>query len=370
MNNCIKCKKEIPDSAPFCPWCGKKQASSPRRKSRRPNKTGTVYKKSGNRARPWVASRSGVNVGYYETKKEALEALERVSGKRLTDRYNMTFAQVYEEWNKEHFQNVKESGVAQYERAYEIFEPLHERIFRELRTNDFQAVLDQYSNLSESTVSKYKQLVTSMSDWAMREEIITTNFASYCSAKGRKSVSHSTLTENEIKRIEKAAEKDERAKIVCMLLATGMRISELFMLPLADYKETYCIGGEKTEEGENRIIPIREEGRPYFAYFAKKAKGELLLSGYSGNRSARNYRRRDYYPLLESLGIDKSKTPHSTRTTYTTRAVDEGLSPAVTQKVLGHADFDTTQKYYNRPDADSLVAAVDKAASGKSSDQQ
>jgi len=357
--SCIKCKKDLPEGAAFCPWCGKKQAFSPRRKSRRPNKTGTVYKKSGNRARPWVASRSGVTVGYFETKKEALEALERVSGKRLTDRYNMTFSQVYDGWKKEHFEEVGDTTIAQYKRAYDVAAPLHDRLFRELRTPDFQAVLDAQKDLAKSTVEKFKQLFTSMSDWAIREEIIETNFASYAKAKGADSKPHQPFTAEEIEKIK--AEGSETARIVLMLLATGMRISELFDLPLADYHKDYVIGGEKSEEGRERIIPIREEGREHFAYFAAKAK-VMLLDGYTGNKNAPNFRKRNYYSLLDRLGIDRNKTPHSTRTTYATRAVDEGLSPAVAQKVLGHADFDTTQKYYNKPDAESLVSAVTAAA--------
>lgn len=363
MPLCIKCKKEIPDGAPFCSWCGKKQTPTPRRKSRRPNKTGTVFKKSGNRARPWVAERSSVTIGHFETKKEAMEALERVSSKRLTDRYNMTFSQVYEGWKKEHYEEVGDTTVAQYKRAYDVAAPLHDRLFRELRTNDFQEVLDTQQNLAKSTVEKFKQLFTSMSDWAIREEIIPTNFASFAKAKGVAAKPHEPFTAEEIERIK--ADGSETARIVLMLLSTGMRISELFELPLADYHEDYVLGGEKSEAGRERIIPIREEGREHFAYFAKRAKGELLLSGFTGNKNAPNFRKRNYYPLLDRLGIDRDKTPHSTRTTYTTRAVDEGLAPAVTQKVLGHADFDTTQKYYNRPDAESLVAAVEKAAASK-----
>ena len=144
-----------------------------------------------------------------------------------------------------------------------------------------------------------------------------------------------------------------------------MRIGELFSVPLSDYHADYVIGGEKTEEGRDRIVPIREEGREHFAYFAAKAKS-TILDGYSGNKNARNFRNRDYYPLLDRLGIDRSKTPHSTRTTYATRAVDEGLSPAVTQKVLGHADFSTTQTYYNKPSPESLVSAVTDAANKNS----
>ena len=56
---CVRpcCRKEIPDGASFCPWCGKKQpeaAPQQRKKRRRPKGSGSVYKLSGTRAIPYV----------------------------------------------------------------------------------------------------------------------------------------------------------------------------------------------------------------------------------------------------------------------------------------------------------------------------
>lgn len=92
-----------------------------------------------------------------------------------------------------------------------------------------------------------------------------------------------TFTDAEISKLE--ADGSDTAKIILMLIYTGMRIGELFSLPAKDYHKDYVVGGEKTEAGRNRIIPIRPEGIPYFAYFANKATGPLLISGYAGEKS-------------------------------------------------------------------------------------
>lgn len=355
MANCIKCKAALPDGALFCPMCGKKQVPEKRKALKRANGTGTVYKLQGRRARPWVAAKNKVIIGYYPKKTDALEALERLSGKPLDERYNMTFSEVFEAWKAEHYREIGKQGIESYNGAYKIFAPLHSRKFRDLRASDFQAVIDQYMNKSHSTVSKYKQLATQMSSWAMREEICVTNFAQYIKLPENVKKEKEIFTEDDIEKLE--ADRSDAAKIVLMLLSTGMRIGELFSLPVADYHGTYVIGGEKTEAGRNRIIPIREEGKPYFAYFAKKVTGPLLLSGYDGQHSPENYRKRDYYPLLSRLGIEK-KTPHATRHTYATRAVKEGLPPEILQKVLGHADYSTTANIYTHIDPDTIVEAV------------
>ncbi len=353
---CRKCKKEIPDGSKFCLFCGTNQAAEKRKALKRPNGTGTIYKLQGRRKRPWVAAKGKVVIGYYERKTDAVEALERLSGKPLSERYNMTFADVFEAWKEEHYKEIGVKGVESYNRAFDVFAPLHDKKFRDLRTPDFQAIVDRHMSKSHSTVSKYKQLLTQMAQWAIREEICTTNFGKFVRLPESVKKEKEIFTDEEIERIE--ADGSEAARIVLMLLSTGMRIGELFSMRLEDYHETYVIGGSKTEAGRNRVIPIRPEGREHFAYFARHADGPLLLSGYVGDKVPANYRKRDYYPLLDRLSIPR-KSPHSTRHTYTSRAVKEGMAPEVLQKILGHADYSTTANVYTHIDVDTLVKAVE-----------
>ena len=355
--NCVKCKAELPPSALYCPACGKKQTSEKRKALKRANGMGTVYKLQGRRRRPWVAAKSKIILGYYETKTAALEALERLSGKDVTERYNMTFAEVFQEWKEEHYKELTEAGIASYNRAFDVFADLHDQKFRSLRTADFQTVIDQHMDKTHSTVSKYKQLITQMSKWAVREEIITTNFATFVRLPENIKKEKEIFAGTDI--IKLSADGSETAMIILMLIYTGMRIGELFSLPVADYHETYVIGGEKTEAGRDRVIPIRPEGRAFFAYFAASAKGELLLSGYKGNKSVNNFRKREYYPLLDKLGIER-KTPHATRHTYASEARKNGMAPEILQKILGHADYSTTANIYVHTDIEELLAAVER----------
>ena len=356
MTQCVKCKKENPDGSLFCCWCGRRQQDTQKKSLKRANGTGTVYKLQGRRKRPWVAAKSGVIVGYYDKKTSALEALARLQGRSLDEIYNWTFKEVYEAWKDEHFRDIGAKGTESYERAYDIFEPLHERKFRELRTADYQAVIDQYSAKSYSTLSKFKQLVTQMSQWGIRQELITTNFASFVKLPENVKKEKEIFSADEIKKIEK--DGSQEARLVLMMIYTGMRIGELFGLRTENVHETYVIGGEKTKAGRNRIIPIRSEGRKYFAEFTERAKGELLISGYEGQKVAANFRNRDYYPLLERLGIPK-KTPHATRHTFASWAVANNIKPELLQKMLGHADYSTTANIYEHFDIDQLVEAID-----------
>lgn len=356
--NCVKCKAELPEGAKYCHMCGKKQEAEKRKTAKRANGTGTVYKLQGRRRMPWVAAKDKVVIGYYETKADATKALNRLEDKTVSDRFNMTFEEVYQEWKKEHFKSLGESGKEQYERAFKLFEPLHKRKFRDLRKTDYQPIIDNRSDRKRSTVEKDKQLITQMSEWAISEDIMTTNFASYVKINAESAEDERTIfSDGDIKKLK--SDNSETAKIILMLIYTGMRIGELFSMPVSKYHETYCIGGEKTKAGKDRIIPIMPEGREYFSYFVERADGKLVLSGYSGSHDIHNFRSRDYYPLLERLGIER-KVPHCTRHTFISNAVKSKMQPEILQKIVGHADYSTTVDSYTHIDKETLIKAAEK----------
>lgn len=77
---CIKCKKEIPDGAPYCCWCGKKQQT--KKATKRGNGTGSVYRRNDK----WVAE---ITKGYREENGSVKRVVARKCGfrtkkKRLT----------------------------------------------------------------------------------------------------------------------------------------------------------------------------------------------------------------------------------------------------------------------------------------------
>ena len=128
-----------------------------------------------------MASKNKVVLGYYATKKDALEALTTYARKTVDDRFNMTFAEVYESWQKEHFRTLSKDGVSVYEHAYKSCKTIEKRKIRELRTDDFQQIIDKQVNegKARSTVEKTRLLAGQLCKWAIREEIVTVNYSEY-----------------------------------------------------------------------------------------------------------------------------------------------------------------------------------------------
>jgi site-specific recombinase XerD len=354
-----KCTATLNDGAVFCHICGKRQEHEPKKWRKRPNGSGTVYKLSGRRRRPWVAAKNGVIIDYYETRTAAQEALDRMGSNPISEKVNMTFSEVYEAWKLEHFRDLTDSGKSGYGIAYNQFEPLHNEAFRKLRTTDYQKCVDVYvaKGRKHSTASKLKQLIGQLSKWSMREEIVTTNFAQFIRLPEKITVEKEIFSDGDIEKLKES--KDDAAKIILMLIYTGMRIGELFNMTVGNVRKTYCIGGSKSDAGRNRVIPIVDTVRPHFAYFSSIATSESFLSGYEGNHDIKNFRERDYYPLLDYLGI-KAISPHSTRHTFASMAVKSGMNRESLQKILGHAKYSTSADIYVHSDIDVLISAAQR----------
>ena len=142
---CGKCKSKVPEGAAYCPSCGRRLSPDTRKPLKRANGMGTVYKLRGRRRRPWVAMKRRVLVGCYATKTEAAEALERVAAMDLSEKHNMTFAQVFEAWKQERCREITKAGIATYDNSFRVFAELHNRKFRSLRTADFRRVMDAHT---------------------------------------------------------------------------------------------------------------------------------------------------------------------------------------------------------------------------------
>lgn len=374
MATCIKCKTELPEGAKFCPACGKKQQADRRKRKKRANGTGSISKLSGKRNKPYVARINNIQIGTFSTAQEAEKALNRLTDRIVEESFNMTFAQVYEAWKPTHAallrsraiergsEDGRTSGMEGYASAYKNCAILHDRVFRTLRKADLQAVVDDLRDCgkSKAVADKVKQLYGQLYKWAISENIVLVNLAQSVVVVSEHRKPKPTFTDSEIRKLE--ASDIPAADVALILLGTGGRINELFSAKTENCFDSYFISGSKSEAGTGRVIPVSPVGIASYQKLLIKARKEhlaRLIDAYGGNRNSGNYRKRDYYPMLEKLGIGK-KPPHCSRHTYTTNAVRAGVRPEELTKILGHADYATTIKNYDHPDIDTLVAAAQK----------
>ena len=360
---CVKCKRLIPDDGVYCPYCGKKQAAEKKKRKKRANGMGTVWKKSGNRSHPWEAQKAGIYIGAYATRYEAEQALQSFADTKVYETINLTFAQIYDKWLPEHSRTITKKGMEGYATAYKHCASLYGRVFRKLRASDFQQVIidTEEKGLSRATCAKILQLFGQLSEWAIREEICHTNYARFVTITAKAGESRTPFSPDQIAAIQRSP--NPAAQIAVILIATGCRPNELFSVPLSACEETYFISGSKTEAGRNRVIPVAPFGLA--AYQSLRAAaivsgGRRLIDGYPGrNRSYPNYVKRDWKDLMSELGI-ANMTPYNCRHTFTTLAVQSGLKPEILQKILGHADYSTTANVYTHLDKADILSEASK----------
>ncbi len=363
--DCIKCKAALPEGAIYCLLCGKKQTPEQRKHRKRANGSGTIYKMPGNRKNPWAAKRNDVYIGSYSTYAAAQKALERITDVDINDRYNLTFAQIYELWRPIHAREVSASQMRCYATAFKDAAALHDQKFRALRKSNFESVILalEERGSSKSSCEKVKQLFGQLSKWAMDEGIVSQNHSKNVKITAEQKSEKRPFTEAQIKQIQAAT---SRAKIVALvLIATGARTIELFNVPLQDCHDDYFIAGSKAKRGRpaiRRVIAVAADGKDAYRELLQEAKatgGKRLIDGYKGNRDSVNFRKRDFQELMNEIGCP-DMTPYACRHTFSTRAVKAGVTPQMLSRMMGHTDIKTADRHYTHLDTDDILSEITK----------
>lgn len=407
---CIRCHREIPDESLFCCFCGKRLsiASAPvqRRKRRRSKGSGSVYKLSGNRSKPWAAmSSAGTLIGTFTTSGEAVEALDAYNANLLpADRSKYTLQQVWESfrqspaWNK-----LSDKGQEGLLAAWGRLSPLATRKALSVSVCDFQEIIDtamvkpKYKERTAAEIAKMKpserkryealasqpeqplgydgknrikQLVSHLYNEMIRLQITKENLSNVLVLPVQASAEKRNFTADE-KEILKAHDDDDIVKIILIYIGTGMRLNELLRLKKesVDLERRTLTGGSKSEAGRNRVVPILGNILPYVEYFYNRSK--LYLIEENGRPLTDDtFRRRRFYPKLDELGIKRQDdggknvlTPHRARHTFVADSITGGMAPEALTKIAGYSRYDVAvDKYADDLSLDYLHAEMEKKA--------
>jgi len=145
------------------------------------------------------------------------------------------------------------------------------------------------------------------------------------------------------------------------LYATGMRISELANVKLADYNErarTVICHGKGSRE---RIVPVGREAAAAVSLYLKESRPFFLKGRESAHvfvtRLKSKFTRAGLWKMIRGyvrrLGLEKRVTPHTFRHSFATHLLANGADLRVIQAMLGHASISTTQ-FYTHVDKERL----------------
>ena len=404
---CQRCGEPLESGYAFCPFCGKRLNQKPaqRRTRRRPKGSGSVYKLSGTRAKPWAAmTGEKVLLGTYATSGEAVEALDSYNAQKLpVDRNRYTLAQVWQSFRESPaWGKLSDKGREGLLSAWKRLEPLAGRKAVSVGVCDYQEILDtamktprykaytaeEIAGMTESQRERYmelvsqpleplgydgknriKQLVSHLYNEMIRLQITKENLSNVLVLPVQQTRKKRNFTAEE-KAILKAHDDDEVVKIILIYIGTGMRLNELLRLPKdhVDLKRRILTGGSKTEAGRNRVVPILDTVYPYVEYFYNRAKKYLIEES---GRVIRDdtFRRYRFYPKLEELGIQYQEdgktvlTPHRARHTFVADSITGGVAPEALTKIAGYSRYDVAvDKYADDLDVEFLREEMKKKA--------
>lgn len=374
---CIKCKKSIPDDSLYCNHCGKKQSVTKTKHRKRAHGTGTISKDTRYK-NPYIAHApatkygSGrVYLGAFPTLREAQEAIDKYIKEGRPELYNATLADIYKKWSDIHFKGVSDSAVSLYTYMWKRFKNVQEIKMRDIRTVHFQDIVNQAT--SKSACDTIKAMSVMLCKYAMENDIINKNYAEFIKIPKFEKKEKGIFSKAEIEVLWNHSD-DKRAQAILFMIYTGLRIGEVIALKVSDVHldQGYIIGGEKTDAGRNRIIPIPPsipEIADFLSNWIGTAEGELLFPV-----SVQRFRNDYFYKCLIDYGLAdgvrttsgnykftaEHHTPHSTRHTFASISAAAGMQPENLQKIIGHSDFATTADIYVHQDIDTLRSEMAK----------
>ena len=138
------------------------------------------------------------------------------------------------------------------------------------------------------------------------------------------------------------------------LYATGLRVSELVGLTLAQVSLDMGVVRVLGKGSKERLVPLGEEAIAWIKRYLAAARASLLGAGKSKALfvTARGgpLTRQAFWALLKRLGAKAgipaaSLSPHVLRHAFATHLLNHGADLRVVQLLLGHADITTTTIY-------------------------
>lgn len=346
-----------------------------------PNGTGCVCKLSGKRRKPFAVmktigwdinkstgklTQNRVTIGYAKTKLEGMKMLAEFNDAPYDlDNCKKTFKQVYDEWSKEKFNSISKSNINGYQASYSSCTSIHSRIFKDIRTNDLQKVIDTCGK-NYPTLRKLKVLMNQLYDYAMKRDLCSKDYSQYIDIikykdKNPNKRERDRIPDTDITKLWNASD-NEYVQIILILIYSGVRITELLDLKKENVnieKQYFDVIKSKTENGI-RKVPIADKIMPFFKAWYNSSECEYLFHTHDNQHfTYRNYYDSYWKPILESFGIPQTITPHFCRHTCISLLANAKVEPTIIKTIVGHSGaMSMTESVYTHLDIKTLIDAI------------
>lgn len=334
-----------------------------------PNGYGQVYKLKGKRRKPWIVRVNNgweideekgmckpklATLGYFESRIAGLNALAEYNQNPYDiDAAKVTFSELYEKWSKEHFEKISDSRIRGSRSAYSKCVLLHNMKFREIKAIHLEAVLNN-NDIGQATKQHIKSLFNQLYKYALKNDIVRKDYSSLINPVGKyeRGKKIEIFTDEEINILFNNLHI-ENIDIILIGIYSGWRPSELTSLQAdnVDLIQKTMIGGIKTDNGINRIVPIHDKIYDLVKARIESSKGSLFGLNYEQYRYS-------YKKAMNALKLNH--TPHETRHTFISKAKESGIDEYCLKLIVGHAIADLTERVYTHRQLEQLFTEINK----------
>jgi len=392
--NCPKCRKpSIPDAA-YCPWCGKKLSSSPRKPKRTANGTGSAYK----RGTGWVAQ---AVVGYRELPDDIMDptnAKQRIPIKKTKAGFPtkaaalayiptlknqakespLTLQQIWDAWEPWYSKRVDPSTMAGYRAAYNYYNSLADLRIVDITADQLQQCMDDCPR-GKRTHQNMKVVAGLLWKYAKSKHIVQQVESEILYTGAGRSKKREALTDMEVEKIRQAIGAHRYAEYIFCLCYLGYRPGEMLELrkdQVIEHKgRLFLIEGKKTDAGRNRTVPVHQKIEdivrdrlmvpgtdlifPQYSFTkASKKRPEPLFAGFK-EMSDNYFREMVFKPIMAALGVAEGKVPYGARHTFSNKLKNAAGDDVDKAALMGHSKYTFTQTNYQSANNDELLAVVD-----------
>lgn len=138
-----------------------------------------------------------------------------------------------------------------------------------------------------------------------------------------------------------------------LLYASGIKVSELVSLSLADVDLRMRFLRCAAAGGKERILPITKTAARHVEFYVHEMRDKLLKDdGEDGlflNTQGKRLSRQGFWKIIKkygkSAGIEEEITPHTLRHSFAVHLLQNGADLRSVQEMLGHSALSTTGMY-------------------------
>lgn len=375
---CPECELQVSDKAISCPHCGYplKQPARERISTKRkklPNGFGQIsFLKGRNLRKPYRAMVSVAKtelgkpickvLSYHATYNEAYEALLQYHRDPNKVDSNITMEELYSRWVQDF--NGSKNYLTSLKSAWPYCSQIYKSEVRDIRVRHIKNCIENGTVIrngevrlpSDTNRRTIKSLLSSLLDYAVEYDLISHNYANdvnlgkiaESSTLVRKN-EHLAFNDNELKYLSEHL-NTPIAKMIWVQCYTGMRPNEMLNIRRdnVNFEKWYMVGGLKTKNGRNRIIPIHEEIRNIIRDFYDQG-GEYLFP----IQSYKVYNKR-------FSQIMPGRLPHDPRKTFITYAKKYKMDEYAIKRIVGHQIKDVTEAVYTERSVEWLHEELKK----------